>query len=131
MTPGGFFWLWYVFPNFSFSVCLLDIYVPGGALALLRVDVMVAWVALALATPVYICLYTYLDAVIPNAYGISESPMFCCRRKPQKVSETTDDHFKRGHSVVCLNSDSIISIRNLSKHYGTLKAVDDLSLVVN
>lgn len=60
----------YLIPNFSFGVIALEIYVPGGALKLLGVNVTVAWTCLALATPFYLIVYVYLDAVIPNVYGI-------------------------------------------------------------
>lgn len=77
--------LWYLFPNFSFSVIMLDFYIKGAPKILLGLSTEFAWWCLLLATPFYLLLYMYLDGVIPNAYGISESLVFCCkcRKKAQ------------------------------------------------
>jgi hypothetical protein len=74
--------LTYLAPHFSFGVIMLEFYVKGGPESLLNLDVNVAWISLLCSIPLYLLAYMYLDAVIPNAYGIRESPLFClkCRQ---------------------------------------------------
>ena len=68
-------------PNFSFSVIMLEFYLRGGPHIILGLNVNVAWWCLGLATPFYLLIYMYLDGIIPNAFGISESLLFCLRSK--------------------------------------------------
>jgi len=123
-TKAGFwFILGYVFPQFSFGVILLDLYVDDGAKMLGR-NVYGAWAALLLATPAYMCLYYYLDTVIPNAYGIAKHPCYCClRRKPKRQSDRVPDSERPAEE----QSEAVkIKINGLSKHYGSFKAVQNL-----
>ena len=91
--------LTYLVPNFSFSVIMLDFFIAKGPETLLNLNTNVAWYCLALATPFYLCAYMYLDGVIPNAFGIREHPLFCCkcltsRRKqgePRHESDLEED----------------------------------------
>ena len=85
MELSGLFWLTYIFPNFSFSVCMLEIYMPGKALTLLNVNPKMALLAQVLTIPIYLALYIYLDEVTPNTYGVRKTLCFCCQRKTQKV----------------------------------------------
>jgi len=39
-----------------------------------------AWAALVLQTPIYFFLHIYTEAVLPDAYGVTESCCFCFRR---------------------------------------------------
>ena len=64
------FQLSYILPNFSFGIILLDFYINGGPETILDLNVNVAWISLALVTPIYVMLYMYLDAIMPNVYGI-------------------------------------------------------------
>ena len=64
------FQLTYILPNFSFGIILLDFYINGGPALILDLNVNVAWYSLLLTTPVYVALYMYLDAIMPNVYGI-------------------------------------------------------------
>lgn len=84
--------LTYLLPNFSFSVIMLEFYIKGGAQLLLGLNVNVAWWCLGLSTPFYLMVYMYLDGIIPNAFGISESLLFClkCRKKARFEN---DDNF--------------------------------------
>jgi len=48
-----------------------------------------AWAALVLAIPFYFFLHIYLEAIIPDAYGVTETCCFCFRRS--RVQEQEDD----------------------------------------
>lgn len=56
---------------------------------MLNLNTNLAWYCLALATPFYLCVYMYLDGIIPNAFGIREHPLFCCKRH-RKCEERLD-----------------------------------------
>jgi hypothetical protein len=46
-----------------------------------------AWAALIVATPFWIFAYTYLDAVMPNTYGVRRHPCFCCKSSKKQSYE--------------------------------------------
>lgn len=46
-----------------------------------------AWATLVLLTPIYFMLHIYLEAIIPDAYGVTESCCFCFRKR----QANTDD----------------------------------------
>lgn len=48
----------------------------------------ITWVALILSLPFYYGLYVYLDAIIPDTYGISKSLCFCFKKRRYIVEET-------------------------------------------
>ena len=79
---NGELWLQfgYVFPHFSFGIIILDYFVKDGANTIMGLNVEYAWAALAASVPFYFLAYTYLDAIIPNAFGIAMKPCFCLRR---------------------------------------------------
>ena len=79
------FQIWYIIPNFSFGVILIDYYIHDGAKLVLGLDVSVAWEFLALATPFYLGIYMYLDSVIPNTFGLRDSPCFCLKRNKPRI----------------------------------------------
>jgi ATP-binding cassette subfamily A (ABC1) protein 3 len=90
-------------PNFSFSVIMLEFYIKGGPKLLFGLDVTVAWWSLVLATPFYLLVYMYLDGIIPNAFGIRESPLFCfkCRNKRALAENLeNDNHFQDSESLI-------------------------------
>ena len=62
--------------------------VPDVVPFLLQLDVRVAWAALFLATPVYLALYAYLDAIMPNNFGIRQSCCFCVKRRANASPRT-------------------------------------------
>lgn len=47
-----------------------------------------AWTTLILATPLWILGYIYLDAVMPNTYGVKRHPCFCCKRSDRNKKFT-------------------------------------------
>lgn len=68
-------------PHFSFGIVLLDYFTAGVANELLDVSSTFAMVCLIVSIPVYIGLYMYLDAVIPNEFGIAKTCCFCLRKR--------------------------------------------------
>ena len=108
--------MWYVCPNFSFGVILLDFYIKDGAKTILNLNVGVAWACLTISIPAYLALYAYMDAILPNTFGIRESCCFCCRKRKHVDFEDEED----GESVLkrSLVEGSAIKMDNLSKHYG-------------
>jgi hypothetical protein len=68
---------------------LLDFYIDGGPASILDLNVNVAWASLVLVTPFYVGLYMYLDAIMPNVYGIRQSCCFCLKKK--KLVPSFDD----------------------------------------
>ena len=86
MTRGMFVqnnWVQYLFmlPTFPFEVVLSDIFAPNVGYPFFTVDAKWAWAALVLLTPIYYFIHIYLEAVLPDAYGITESCCFCIRKK--------------------------------------------------
>lgn len=90
-TGYQLFQLSYILPNFSFGIILLDFYIKGGPTTILDLDVTVAWVSLVLIIPVYVALYIYLDAIMPNVYGIRQSCCFCLRKQKVKHNYKDED----------------------------------------
>ena len=79
----------YMLPHFTFGMVLLDFLVDHGfpklaykAILPLSMESVWAWNFLSIA--IYLCLYIYLDAVIPNKYGVTKSYCFCIKdnKKP-------------------------------------------------
>ena len=68
---------------------MLDFYIDGGPASILDFNVNVAWASLILVTPIYVALYMYLDAIMPNVYGIRQSCCFCLKKK--KLILSLDD----------------------------------------
>ena len=80
------FELLYIFPHFSFGRILLEYLIDDGAnkllfKLLLPLPLENAWYAAVFTTVFYFLLYMYLDAIIPNAYGIAQPCCFCCKRR--------------------------------------------------
>lgn len=48
------------------------------------VDMTHVWIALCLTIGLYLCLYVYLDAIIPQKYGIAHSCCYCLKRHRRK-----------------------------------------------
>ena len=44
-------------------------------------NIPVAWVCLTATVPLYFFLYLYMDAIIPDTYGIAKGFCFCLKRK--------------------------------------------------
>ena len=75
-------WVQYIFflPIFPFIVILTQIFQPDAELEIFEVSATVAWVSLVLLTPIYFLLHIYVEAVLPDAYGVTETCCFCFRR---------------------------------------------------
>jgi hypothetical protein len=43
-------------------------------------DVKYAWIASVACFFVYVLVYIYLDAVIPNSFGLRQHPLFCFKK---------------------------------------------------
>jgi len=76
-------WVQYLFwiPTFPFEVVLTSIFQPNTVEFFFQESPAWAWTALVLLTPLYFLLHIYLEAIIPNAYGINSPCCFCLRRK--------------------------------------------------
>jgi ATP-binding cassette, subfamily A (ABC1), member 3 len=95
---------------------------PNGAQDMLSVDVIYAWVASISCFFFYLGLYCYLDAIIPNTYGISRHPCFCFKSSKKQESASTD---------ILQQNDTVVQFCDLSKTFGNHVAVDKLSLTMN
>jgi ATP-binding cassette subfamily A (ABC1) protein 3 len=97
----------------------------------LGLDVNVAWWCLGLATPFYLMVYMYLDGIIPNAYGIRENLCFCCRRN-KKPRFDPNDMIQQDEEASLFNPNPVsIKLINLTKRFGSFKAVDSLNFSVH
>ena len=123
--------LTYLMPHFSFSVIMLQFYIEGGPKYLMHLDVDFAWYCLIGATPFYILLYMYMDGIIPNAFGISESLCFClkCRRTPRNANWQQQE---RDEEALNSNRGPVaIRLVNLTKNFGSFKACDQVNFKVH
>ncbi|CAK72042.1 unnamed protein product (macronuclear) [Paramecium tetraurelia] len=87
---------------------------------------------------VYFLLFLYCEQVIPNEYGVAKEPLFFLKRNKVQIKEndlfaqlTTDDNDVSSaiyHEEIKYSSPPSIIIKNLQKRFGTLKAVDNISL---
>lgn len=124
-------YLGYIFPHFPSTVVVCK-------MANLQIDIdgYIAVASLILQAPFYYFVYIYLDAVMPDTYGIKRSACFCLRRKrssprseyqqlisqnaPLNGEEPPSAHYMPVPSA----SGAPIVLDNLSKHFGAFKAVD-------
>ena len=63
---------------------------------------------LVLQTPIYFFLHIYIEAVLPDAYGVTESCCFCLRRGGKKQDVESDEYhdFEDGsHNNSTINDD--------------------------
>jgi len=119
--------LGYILPHYTFGFTLLDFLVDHGAPAvvfrvILPTNMTRVWYANVATIFFYIGLYVYLDAVIPNKYGVTQDWCFClpCKRKNK---DNIDDEEKEGGE-----HDKMIEIRSLYKRFGKFEAVGGISL---
>ena len=133
-TDGSIKWIQaaYILPHFSFGIVILDFFTAGAALALFGIKVAHAWVALVLSIPFYLGLYLYLDAIIPNEYGIARSCCFCLRREKRAQDEVQNEIiYSDVQNALSIASEPKIKITKLSKKFGKFQAVKDFSLNLN
>ena len=126
--------LLYMFPQVPFAVLCLDWMVPDGAEKMLNLEVKWAWVASVVNFFLYLALYHYLDAVLPNSFGVRRHLCFCLKKdnKRQEATEVVEyessgDELVQDHRA----NKTIVRMKNLSKTYGKLKAVDRLNLTMD
>ena len=65
-------------PTFPFEVVLTSIFQPDANY--FQVSSVVAWIVLVLQSPIYFFLHVWVEAIVPDAYGVTESCCFCFRR---------------------------------------------------
>lgn len=73
----GEYWiqLGYIFPHFTYGLTLLSFLVNHGTPTIIfklivPFDMSAVWFANIFTIAFYICLYVYLDAVMPSKYGV-------------------------------------------------------------
>lgn len=135
------FQLWYIFPNFSFGVIMIDFYIAGGAKSILGLNSWVAWLSLAVMPVLFFLLYMWLDATVPTSLGVKKDCFFWCPCKKTRsdgltdsealLAETEDDPLSPMASNQRGVTPSVI-MKNLTKKFNrTVTAVDNLNLTVN
>lgn len=62
---------------------------------------------LVLQTPIYFFLHIYIEAVLPDAYGVTESCCFCFRSGGKKQDVESEEHhdFEDSHNNSTINDD--------------------------
>ena len=78
-------WVQYLFwfPTFPFSVAAVSL-LDKSDIVYFEVEVAVAWVFLIIQCPLYFMLHLYVEAIIPDNYGIKKGCCFCfnsCRKR--------------------------------------------------
>ena len=73
-------WVQYLFmlPSFPYEVIVCGLFEPENTY--FQVQTWICWIALVLQPIVYYLIHTYIEAIIPNAYGVTKSCCFCLRR---------------------------------------------------
>lgn len=82
---------------------------------MLDLNINVAWISLFLVTPLYIILYMYLDAIMPNAFGIRESCCFCLKKKRKIPQFDADEEEGNDAGHLMGNQPVALKMKNLSK----------------
>jgi len=71
----------------------------------------------------------WVDAIMPNKFGISESLCFCLKKKKTEIEWTDLGDYQTG-LVASARVHTPIKMRNLTKKFGKFVAVDRLNLDV-
>ena len=69
----------YFFPQFPFTVIMVNLLDTTG-LEFFEVSDGVSWFFLIISTPVYFLAHLYVEAIMPDNYGISSKCCFCFDR---------------------------------------------------
>jgi hypothetical protein len=95
------------------------------------INTRACWVALTACIPFWFSVYLYLDSVMPNTYGIQKHPCFCIRKRRGQDWSPPRHHEeqKEGSESTFERTDPIL-LEGLTKHFGNVKAVDDLTLSI-
>ncbi|CAD8160982.1 unnamed protein product [Paramecium pentaurelia] len=93
---------------------------------------------MAVQAIIYFLLFLYFEQVIPNEYGVAKEPLFFLKRNKVQIkendlfaqlkSEDNDVSSAIYHEEIKYSVPPSIIIKNLQKKFGTLKAVDNISL---
>ena len=77
-------------PTFPFEVVVTSIFQPNMVEYWFQVSAGLCWATLVLLTPIYFLLHIYLEAIMPNAYGVTETCCFCFRKRTV-IADDDDD----------------------------------------
>lgn len=80
-SPNTWVQYLYFMPTFPFEVILADIFKVEGGPEFFETSPTVAWIVLALQTPIYFFIHIYLDAIIPDSYGVTQPCFYCLKRR--------------------------------------------------
>lgn len=97
-------WTQYLFfyPTFPFMVIMVDL-LDQSPLEMFSVSAATSWVCLILQIPFFFFLHLYTEAVIPNNFGISKHPFFCCQRN--RIKQDAD-------AAILANETEMIDMKN-------------------
>jgi len=119
------FQIGYILPHFSFGIVFLEFLTKGGA-TLLGFNVVFAWISLILQTPIYLALYLYFDAVVPNQFGIALKCCFCCKRGPK----TREQRLQPQEYEMLEGTQNPIITKKLGMTFGKVKALQDFTITI-
>jgi hypothetical protein len=88
-----------------------------------------SWIVLIFLIPFWFFMYMYLDSIIPNTFGISKHPLFCCKKK-QTIEKIRASMMKKAHDPKVFSREDPIQIEGLTKNFGSFTAVKDLSFSI-
>lgn len=105
------------------------------------------WVRLVIMIVVYFLLYLYLEQVFPNEYGVAKPWNFCCEKRADKKKHhenrnndgdeerliEDEDQSSALHHETFNNPEKLqrsINIQDISKKFGHIKAVDNVSMMI-
>ena len=105
LTPNN--WVQYIFflPTFPFEVILTEIFQPDSSIQFFEVSAAAAWIVLVLLTPIYFFLHIYVEAIMPDAYGVTESCCFCFRKSKKPPADDVYDDFDDADMKSTINED--------------------------
>lgn len=105
-------WIQYLFflPTFPFEVILTSVFQPEQQSFFFVVSAGWAWASLVLLCPIYFFIHIYLEAIIPDAYGVTESCCFCIRGKKQVAVSEVDEHDFMADTYKDDNKNSTINV---------------------
>lgn len=149
-------WIQYLFwlPTFPWTVIVVEaLKSPLIPFEYFTVDVVIAWVCLALQPFIWFLVHLYLEGVMPDNYGISKPCCFCflgCGKKRQadaagqeqeavaelppleKENEVNITNKKRLRRIGTerMDLEDPIKLRRVTMKFGNFKAVDNMSLSI-
>lgn len=154
-TPNDWIQYLFWFPTFPFAVCAVDL-LNATEVEYFSVQPAVAWAFLVIQCPLYFLLHMYMEAILPDNYGIRKGVCCCfagCRKRSrlnatveaqslemQQVQEgqslanvaASDERgliSSRAHMQTLDESDPI-KLKRVTMQFGNFKAVDRMSLSI-